>query len=132
MLATIFDFDGTLADSLPAHIRFLHYLKTKGFACSKELPNPEDLLASQAITSSPMGKFFIRAGFRKEDVPQLWEIYQKNFSSNPACKYSLFEGVPETIARLKAQGLRLGIISSNVTENIFPLPLTNKKYANSK
>jgi phosphoglycolate phosphatase-like HAD superfamily hydrolase len=120
-----YDFDGVLADSLPAHILFLRDMAEK-FNLAIDLPNPSDHERSRTIVSTPMSKFFRKAGFPIERIEELDKIYEQTFGTDPRYSFDLFPGVAEIIDYLSEQEFFQGIISSNHRNNIFPVLQKNE------
>ena len=115
-IIVLYDWDGTLIDSLPAHIKFLREMN-KRFKWGLDLPDPRDKGASKKIVGSPMKEFLINAGISPDVVPEIVRIYEKEFSD---LKYhsELFPGVPGMIRRFSEMSIPQGILTSNYKKNM--------------
>ena len=105
----VFDFDGTLADSLGGMIRIFNRL-------APELGHRpvEDVTAARAMTTR---QFLKHHGIPFWRLPRLVRRYRA-LAAEEADTTKLFPGLPEAIAALHAGGPRLGVLSSNSEENI--------------
>lgn len=124
---SVFDVDGTLVDSLPAHIRFCND-KNIERNLKLEVINPNNREECQKIAGSSMNKFLRNYGFPEELIPELLGEYTKNFSQNYQIK--AFDQIELMIDWIKNQENHdLGIISSNYLQNIqdsLTIPLFKK------
>lgn len=111
----LFDADGTLLDSLPPHIDFLH-------ACNAELglglvlPGRSDLHVCRALAAAPMAAFFARAGFPTGRIEECTRMYNRRFGRE--CPVAPFGGVRELLLALRARDVRCAVVSSNVVGNV--------------
>lgn len=112
-----FDADGTLTDSLAPHVQFCRDLNDK-LSLGLNLPNPHDLEACRKIAGTPMSNFLLNAGFPKDQIPELINIYKQTFSKNPDYATHCFPGIPEMIAELHKRDRTFGIITSNTEANV--------------
>jgi len=113
----IFDADGTLMDSLRAHILFCRDLnKSRGYGL--ELPDPEDTVACRRLVATRMDLFFERCGFPTDDIGELVELYKRTFSVDERYAVKPFPGIPEMLNELKTRGRRLGILTANTYRNV--------------
>jgi phosphoglycolate phosphatase len=107
----IFDFDGTLADTLPwMRSVFNELAEEYGF---RKLA-PEDFLAHRDLHGTAL--------FKAVELP-LWKVplvvaamRRKMAQSKEPLK--LYEGIPEGLAALKSSGAQLAVCSSNSEENV--------------
>lgn len=107
----IFDFDGTLVDTLAMIVDITNHLaKDFGYPPSspEELFQVRQLGAWQVIQRSGVSIFKLPSLIRK--------IQQELFKEIEHAK--LFSGMEETLQRLKDDGHTLGIVSSNSSENV--------------
>ncbi len=118
MINTIlFDVDGVLLDSLPAHLKICKDLATRynqGFL----IPPQEQikLWASNGATLSPMEHFFEVVGFPSNLIDNCMAFYEDNFAANYPVKP--FDGIGEMIQKLRKENYLLGIVTSNIFGNI--------------
>lgn len=107
----LFDFDGTLADSLPWFRAAL-----QRFAAELQIPTiPDDQLASlrRADTASLVAAFKIPMW----RIPRLVATMRR-YMSKEVDRISLFNGINAFCHQAAAAGLRLGVVSSNSEENV--------------
>jgi phosphoglycolate phosphatase len=107
----IFDFDGTLADTLGALMRICNRLAPE-FGYQQI---DEDRLANLKYLSSWEIIRFSKVALWK--LPFLIKRVKEEFPGEIR-NLKLFPGVIEVLKTLKLQGYRLGIVSSNAEENI--------------
>ena len=105
----VFDFDGTLADSLGGMVRIFNQL-------AAELGHRpvEDVAAARAMTTR---QFLKHHGISFWRLPRLVRRYRV-LAAEDADTTKMFAGLPEALAALQANGPRLGVLSSNSEENI--------------
>ncbi|MEW6494575.1 MAG: HAD-IA family hydrolase [Cyanobacteriota bacterium] len=107
----IFDFDGTLADTLDALVRITNRLaKEFGYqpAAPEELPKVRDLSSREIVKQSGISFFklpFLLKKIREELQPEIQGL-------NP------IPGIKEALIQLKKDGYCLGILTSNSEENV--------------
>lgn len=113
-----YDADGTLFDSLPAHIKFLQDMNIR-FKGELSLPDPLDYEASKKIVdSSSMVEFVTKAGFPIELVNSIQKLYTTDFNKNERYSVDFFPGTPKMIRMLSSKKFKQGIISANYIQNI--------------
>ncbi|MBA4064137.1 MAG: carotenoid oxygenase [Isosphaera sp.] len=105
----VFDFDGTLADSLPATVEIFNRL-----AADLGHRPVEDVAAARAMTTRQ---------FLRHHRISLWRLPRlvRRFhaaAAERADHLRLFPGLPDALAALRAGGARLGILSSNREDTI--------------
>jgi phosphoglycolate phosphatase len=106
----IFDFDGTLIDSIEQHARFYtDFARKKGISLDtqKVINAIQDPDISEGL--------FRRIGIPTELVRELLEDYKKNFE-----RYSQkpFPGIPELVRRIKQEEQRVSLATYNFRRNI--------------
>lgn len=107
----LFDFDGTVADTLEISHGILNDLAREfGF---RELPK-EELEAARAMKTR---QFIRHLGIRSWSVPSISKrglqlLHERIHLVQP------IRGMPETLAGLRGQGHRLGILTSNSEANV--------------
>jgi phosphoglycolate phosphatase len=107
----IFDFDGTLADSLGTLIKITNDLAPEfGIAQIKV----EQIAALRQLNSQEVIKM---SGIALWQIPFLLRRYQVEFQQR-AARVPLFPGIEQMLHELKFSGYKLGIVSSNSVENI--------------
>lgn len=111
----VFDNDGTLADSLPPHIEFLHRMNAK-HQLDLHLPPVDDLAGCRALAAAPMDAFILKAGFPASLVPEIVSEYESDFSNEHPV--SPFMGVRELLKGLAESEVRMAVVSSNTSTNV--------------
>ena len=105
----VWDFDGTLADSLPAAVGIFNRL-------AAELGHrPVEHVA--AARTMPMREFLRRHGVSVWRLPRLMRAFRAAAAAD-ADRVGLSAGMAEVLAEFAARGLRLGVLSSNSEANI--------------
>jgi phosphoglycolate phosphatase len=113
----IFDVDGVLLDSLTPHLKICED-KNREYGLGLTIPNPEQFkkMVRQGVQISPMNYFFMAVGFPAELAEQAFKEYKERFMIDYAP--APFPGVNEMLLRLDTTGLRMGIVTSNVRNNV--------------
>jgi phosphoglycolate phosphatase len=115
--AVFFDVDGVLIDSLGDHLRFYADEVAK-FGLPLVVPTIDEFrrIVAAGLPVSPMVAFFAAAGFPPEYAARAAEDYEATFRE----RYhpSAYPGVDAMLARLRAAGLTLGLVTSNTRANI--------------
>ncbi|MCC7296610.1 MAG: HAD-IA family hydrolase [Acidobacteria bacterium] len=110
-LTLIFDFDGTIADTLAAIVRLADkYNEDLGIP-------PLDRTEIEAMRGMSSREILRRHRIPLAKLPYLLLHYQKELGRE-IDKLGLFPGIREVLLELKALGVRLGILTSNSTENV--------------
>jgi phosphoglycolate phosphatase len=105
----VWDFDGTLADSLPAAVGIFNRLAPEmGF---------RPLADVAAARNTPMRQFLRQQGISLWRLPRLVRKYQAA-AAEEADKLKLAVGLPAALAAIAGSGVRLGVLSSNREDNI--------------
>jgi phosphoglycolate phosphatase-like HAD superfamily hydrolase len=116
-LAVVFDVDGVLVDSLPAHLEMCAEL-SREFGLGLVIPGVDEFrrLVRRGVIISPMQEFFRAVGFPEDLAREADREYDRSFATrfSPAP----FAGVAEMLAGLQLAGVELGIVSSNTRVNV--------------
>ncbi len=105
----IWDFDGTLADTLTTGLEIYNQLAEKqGF---KPVEDPE------SVRNLDLKSFLRQHRIPLVKVPILVKKFLA-LQKERIGSVSLFAGIPEVLRQLREKGVRLGILSSNSRENI--------------
>jgi phosphoglycolate phosphatase-like HAD superfamily hydrolase len=117
--AVFFDVDGVLLDSLPQHLAFCE-LKSREYRLDVRMPSVQEFktLVSRGVPVSPMLNFFLAVGFPEASARRAVREYEREFSVLFPPK--LFSGVDKMLAQLHGNGFSLGLVTSNVRENVEP------------
>ena len=105
----VWDFDGTLADSLAASVEIFNRLA------------PE--MGFRPIADPAAARAFTTRQFLKQHGISVWRLAKvvRRFqaaAAEHADKLHLFPGLPPVLGELRSRGVRLGILSSNREDNI--------------
>lgn len=115
--AVLFDVDGVLADSLPAHLETCETLSAL-YGLGLQIPGAEAfrMLVRSGVPISPMQKFFEAVGFPPAYAARADVEYEASFASRfSPCP---FPGVGAMLSELQSAGIELGIVSSNTLANV--------------
>ncbi|SRR6266849_1303567 len=117
--AAFFDVDGVLLDSLPQHLQICRD-EARAFGLQLEVPdvNRFRAMVSRGTKVSPMSEFFRAVGFPDPYIAQAVAEYERGFMER--YKPRKFGHVDETLERLHAAGLQLGLVTSNTRANVEP------------
>lgn len=115
MTTVIFDFDGTIADTLP----FMRKRMLKLIKEMKVTDLPDNVIIEKIRSKSypELMKEFKISWLKLPFI--LSKVYQAQMDFyNEIAKTKLFPGIEETLEKLQKKGFQLGILSSNMKENI--------------
>jgi len=118
----IFDFDGTIADTLPFAVNFAYEFNRKYKLVND---NKIDMEKFRSMSSEDFLKYY--------KIPKLKFVFflysfQKEFNRNIE-KINTFKGLPEVLLELKTKGVKMGIVTSNPKSNVLKfLKHTNLEY----
>jgi len=107
----IFDFDGTIADTLSAIIRLVNEHATE---FNIKPLGDKDVEELRGMSNLDIIKRYRIPLFK---VPSMVLMAQKELHKRIG-EVPVFPGIPELILGLKARGFRLGILTSNSAENV--------------
>jgi phosphoglycolate phosphatase-like HAD superfamily hydrolase len=115
--AVLFDVDGVLLNSLPAHLKICED-KNREYGLGLTIPGPAELSAMvrRGVRIGPMKYFFEAVGFPEDRAEQATRDYERIFAKEYAPP--AFPDVDTTLRTLHQAGLQLGVVTSNVVENI--------------
>ncbi|MFY3702895.1 HAD hydrolase-like protein [Achromobacter dolens] len=106
-----FDFDGTLADTMPWFNSILNTVADKyGF-------RKIDAAERDQLRHRDAGEILKFLGIPLWKLPAIM-AHVRTLMQEIDPSVRLFDGVPDALARLKAGGLRLAVVSSNSLENV--------------
>ncbi len=104
--AIFFDQDGTLLDSAPGIKKCAQATLSKlGYA----VPKAEDL---DYFIGPPLRDCFRLSNVKEEDIEQAVLIYRELYESGGKYEATVYPGLVETLAKLKAKGYRLFVCTS--------------------
>lgn len=117
--AAIFDVDGVLMNSLPQHLQICRD-EAREFHLPVSIPTVEEFrsMVRAGVKVSPMLDFFRAVGFPENYAKRALADYKRNFTKlyHP----HQFPGVEDMLARLYSAGLALGLVTSNIRDNVVP------------
>jgi haloacid dehalogenase superfamily, subfamily IA, variant 3 with third motif having DD or ED/haloacid dehalogenase superfamily, subfamily IA, variant 1 with third motif having Dx(3-4)D or Dx(3-4)E len=110
----IFDLDGTLANTLKSIADFANGALTR---CGLRTIPVEDyryLVGNgvDRLTHRMMETVCGADGYREEDVNKLKNIYNQLYEADPTHMIEQYDGMRETVLKLKEMGLRLAVLSN--------------------
>jgi phosphoglycolate phosphatase len=115
----MFDVDGVLIDSLPQHLQICRD-KAAEYRLKIDVPTVDEFrrMVSLGKKVSPMRDFFFAVGFPEENLDRAELDYKAEFMK----RYSppVFNGAHEMLHRLHELGLRLGLVTANIKDNVAP------------
>ena len=109
--AVIFDFDGTLADTIPTALEV-----TNEIGPMFGMEHVTDDLAEE-LRSMPLKQVIARVGLKPRKIPQ-FQIELRRRMRDRVATLPTFPGVEKALAALQGTGVKLGILSSNTRENV--------------
>lgn len=105
----IWDFDGTLVDSLEVALQVYRQLQAE-----HDLPPIDD---PDRVRDLSLSQFLREFRFPVRRVPVLFRAFLSEFRANMAA-IPVHDGIPRTLEVLQQQGIRNAVISSNSNANI--------------
>ncbi len=113
----IFDVDGVLVNSLTPHLKICED-KNREYNLDLTIPNPAEFkdMVRKGTPVSPMNLFFEAVGFKSPYMEQAVEFYNQSFMHD--YHPGMFDNVPQLLAMLSKEDVVIGIITSNVRNNI--------------
>ncbi|NMB91987.1 HAD-IA family hydrolase [candidate division WWE3 bacterium] len=107
----IFDFDGTLADTLSYSVNYAYEFNRKRKLLSKEKINFEE------FRKMGLYDFVATLGIRKRDL--FWFLFQIQRKMHKELKnISTFKGLPGILEELSSRNIKMGIATSNSKRNV--------------
>ena len=115
--AVLFDVDGVLLDSLTPHLKISED-KSLEYGLGLRIPDSAEFkqMVRAGVRISPMKLFFRAVGFPEPFAEKADADYQQTFMESYAPRP--FPGMRETLKALQSDGLKLGIVTSNVRANV--------------
>jgi phosphoglycolate phosphatase len=114
--ALIFDLDGTLADTAPDLLGATNAVLAARGRPALDLTSLRHMVGFGARALIFQAMEASGAPVADEEMPPLVEIFLDHYRHHIADGTRLFPGVPETLAALKADGARLGILTNKPQE----------------
>lgn len=107
----IFDFDGTIADTLAYSVNFAYEFNRTRKLLSKERINIEDL------RNMGLDTFIKSLGIRKRDL--FWFLLSIQWKMRKEINnIKTFDGLEDVLKELKAKDIKIGIVTSNSKRNV--------------
>lgn len=103
----LFDFDGTLADSMPAICATARAVLLERGMTEEEMGDLRRLVGPPFPAA-----WSLAFGFDEKTAAEVTAAYRKRYEKLGLEAWPLFEGMRELLEDLKARGVRLGIVSS--------------------
>ena len=126
----LFDVDGVLLDSLTPHLEICED-KNKEYGLGLQIPTATEFkrMVRNGIRISPMKFFFMAVGFPEPAAEkanaQYQEVFMKKYAPAP------FPEIHSILSKLH-QSLQLGIVTSNVRQNVFGALGKSMQFFNSE
>jgi phosphoglycolate phosphatase len=111
----LFDLDGTLIDSSPGIRRCVD-----ASLAHHELPAITDEQFAQFI-GPPLTAGFGLVGAEPSLIDSLITVYREHYGDGGMYEYTIYDGVPELLDRLRSAGFRLGVATSKVSRFARPV-----------
>ncbi len=109
MKAVIFDFDGTIADSLPGIVNLYESVRKKGHKhTAADIEKMRNLSMYQIALAMKIPKWKI----------VILAIWGRRMFKNHMRTIRVYPGMTELIAELKSKGVKLFVVSTNNTANV--------------
>src|SRR5690348_1562650 len=108
----VFDLDGTLVDTAPDLLAAINVVLKSAGRRTLELPALRRMVGFGA--PSAIRQAFAATGepLRDSDLPAHVEIFRAHYQANVAVESRPFPNVEATLAHIKAQGARLGVLTN--------------------
>ena len=108
----LFDLDGTLTDSGEGITKCVQYALRKEFNI-----NVDDLHDLDSFVGPPLKEQFMEyAGIGEEDAERAIRAYRERYRTRGIYENRVYDGIPELLAQLSAEGMTLAVASSKPTE----------------
>jgi phosphoglycolate phosphatase len=115
-LNLIFDLDGTLADTAPDLLAATNAVLAARGRPKLDLDHLRHMVGFGAVALITQAMAASGAPAAEGDMPALVEIFLDHYRRHIADGTRLFPGVPETLAALKQDGARLGVLTNKPQE----------------
>jgi phosphoglycolate phosphatase len=107
----LFDLDGTLVDSTPGI-----WASVRVAAAELGLPEPTAEQLRQMVGPPLQDGFALVLGVPEDDVPRAVAAYRAHYSAGALLDVTVYDGIPELLATLTADGATLAITTSKPEE----------------
>lgn len=114
----LLDLDGTLTDSAPGIVA-----SARVAYAALGLPAPDEATL-RSFVGPPLVRSFRAHGVSDERVAEAVSAYRAEFAARGMWDNSVFDGIPEALARLRAAGVTLLVATSKPT--VFAHPITER------
>lgn len=111
----LFDLDGTLIDSSPGIRRCVD-----ASLAHHDLPAITDEQFAQFI-GPPLTTGFALVGAESSRIDSLITVYREHYGAGGMYEYTVYDGIPELLERLRTAGFRLAVATSKVTRFARPV-----------
>ncbi|MCR5725226.1 MAG: HAD family hydrolase [Treponema sp.] len=111
-----FDLDGTLTESGPGIIKSVRYALSK-----YGIEEPDDSALRRFIGPPLVYSFSTFYGFSKEEAVRAMSVYREYYGVHGIFDNSVYEGIPDLLAGLKAAGKRLCVATGKPEKYAVPI-----------
>jgi phosphoglycolate phosphatase len=111
----LFDLDGTLSDSAPGILAALRHAFAK-----HGLPPLDDAIA-RSMLGPPFAESFPMLLGGAERVPEVIASYREHYGNGGMFSATAYDGIPELLGGLHAQGVRMAVATSKLEEYAVPI-----------
>ncbi len=115
--SAIFDLDGTVCDTIHT---IAHYgnraLEKFGFETIEE--KEYNYLAGRGALNLICGMLKYRGCEDKEMIKKVFDFYKPDYETDSLYKTKVFDGIKEVISKMKAMGMKVGLVSNKPHEAV--------------
>jgi phosphoglycolate phosphatase-like HAD superfamily hydrolase len=116
----LYDFDGVIADTLAAHIKFWRDLNDE-FGFGMSIPKSNRGNSFGKFVNVPMDAFLINIGIPEDHVKDVENNYDENFGGNKRYSFKLFDGIADMVKRFGDKGYVQKVVTFNHSNNVLPI-----------
>ncbi len=107
--AVIFDFDGTICDTIPDAALAVNLTRARLGFPEIDLERVREVAY---MSTEPFMRALLPEEFPDSMIPSAADIFSEFYEEHSCDKSRLYEGIPELLARLKESGIKLALMSN--------------------